>query len=127
MIGIRPAHGAHDNSMLSAMRLVAARHGERVRRNSADTMVPPLASAIHQTYSASARPQATGILTPHTPMPPMNSQPIWISNTVNSANESENPIHHHSGARSISTRLLTSSLSEVSVTSGAIIGASAGS
>src|SRR5690348_15846359 len=103
--------------MLSAMRLVAERHGERARINSADTMVPPLASAIHQTYSAIARPQATGMLTPHTPMPPMNSQPIPMMSTVNSANEMENSTHHHSGARSISTRLLTSSLSEVSVTS----------
>ena len=56
--------------MLSAMRLVAERHGERVRRNSAETIVPPLANAIHQTYSAIASPQATGISTPHTPMPP---------------------------------------------------------
>src|ERR1051326_4533678 len=127
MIGIRPAHGAADSSMLSAMRLVAARHGDRVRKNSADTMVPPLASAIPQTYSEIAKPQATGMLTPHTPMPPMNSQPIWMIKTVNNANEIEKPTHHHSGARSISTRLLTSSLSELSVTSGAITGASAGS
>ena len=54
MIGIRPAQGAADNSMLSAMRLVAERHGDRVRKNSAETIVPPLASAIHQTYSAIA-------------------------------------------------------------------------
>ena len=64
MIGIRPAHGAADSSMLSAIRLVAERHGERVRKNSADTMVPPLASAIHQTYSEIARPHATGMFTP---------------------------------------------------------------
>ena len=31
--------------------------------------MPPLAKAIHQTYSAIARPQAIGIATPQTPMP----------------------------------------------------------
>ena len=37
-------------------------------------MVPPLASAIHQTYSAIARPQATGISMPQMPTPVTNSQ-----------------------------------------------------
>src|SRR5579872_1416807 len=126
MIGIKPAHGAADSSMLSAMRLVAERHGERVRKNSADTIVPPLANAIHQTYSAMARPQATGISTPHTPMPLMNSHAICTSSTVNSANANPKPTHHHRGARWASTRLLICPLSDVSVTSGATTGASAG-
>src|SRR5215469_11961036 len=126
MIGRRPAHGAADSSMLSAMRLVAERHGERVRKNSAETIVPPLASAIHQTYSAIASPQATGMLTPQTPMPLVNSHASSTSRPEKSASESKNPTHHHSGARFISTRLLTSSLSEVRVTSGAMTGASAG-
>jgi len=76
MIGISPAQGAADSSMLSAMRLVAERHGDLVRKNRAETIVPPLASAIHHTYSAMAKPQATGISTPQMPMPLMNSQAI---------------------------------------------------
>src|SRR6185312_688471 len=127
MIGIRPAQGAADRSMLSAMRLVAERQGERVRKNKAETMVPPLASAIHQTYSASANPQATGMLTPQVPMPLMNSQAIWMTSSVNSMNDAPNPTHHQRGARWINTRLLTSSLTEVSVTSGATTGATGGS
>jgi hypothetical protein len=50
-----------------------------------------------------------------------------MSSTVNSANATPNPTHHRNGACRISTRLLTSSLNEVSVTSGATTGASAGS
>src|SRR5215831_18291929 len=46
--------------------------------------------------------------------------------TVSSAREIAKPTHHHLGARFISTRLLTSSLSEVRVRSGATTGASGG-
>src|SRR5215467_14002044 len=123
MMGIRPAQGAADSSMLSAIRFVAERHGDRVRKNSADTIVPPLASAIHQTYSASAYPHATGMLTPHTPMPKVNSHTICTISTTNRANEIPNPTHHHRGARWLSGRRLTSRLSEVRVTSGATTGA----
>src|SRR5581483_6257420 len=126
MIGMRPAQGAADNNMLSAIRFVAERHGDRVRKNSADTIVPPLASAIHQTYSAIASPQATGMFTPQIPMPAIKSHSSWASRTQSSKNEIEKPTHHQSGVRRISTRLLTSSLNEVSVTVGAITGASLG-
>src|SRR3954453_19076071 len=102
MIGISPAQGTAESSMLSAMRLVAERQGERVRKNSAETMVPPLAIAIHQTYSASANPQATGMFTPQTPMPLTNSQTSCTTNTMNSANEMEKPIHHQRGVRDAS-------------------------
>src|SRR5689334_25226753 len=127
MIGIRPAHGAADSSMLSAIRFVAERHGERVRKNKAETIVPPLANAIHQTYSRIANAQATGIATPQTPMPLTKSHPICTSSAMNRRKEHPKPIHHQRGARSIRTRLLTSSLSEVRVTSGPTTGASAGS
>src|SRR5689334_19384076 len=127
MIGSSPAHGAADSSMLSAMRFVAERHGERVKKNSADTIVPPLASAIHQTYSEIASPHATGMLTPHIPMPLTNSQVIWMIRTINRGKAKPNPTHHHRGARLISTRPLTCSLNEVSVTSGATTGAWGGS
>src|SRR6185437_13187744 len=112
MIGISPAHGTAESSMLSAMRLVAERHGEPVRKKSAETIVPPLASAIHQTYSASARPHATGMFTPQTPMPFTNSHVMAMTNSRNSVNEMPKPIHHQRGARLASTRPLTSSLNE---------------
>ncbi len=64
------------------------------------------------------------MFTPQTPMPTVNSTAIWMISTISSANEIPKPHHHHNGARFISTRLLTSSLSVVSVTSGAMIGAS---
>src|SRR5579862_5305057 len=116
MIGISPAHGIADNSIVSAMRLVAARHGERVKKNNAETIVPPLASAIHQTYSAIASPQATGMLTPQTPIPFTNSHAICTIRASSSANEQPNPIHHQRGAPGSNTRLLTSSLNDASVT-----------
>src|SRR6185312_11745078 len=122
MIGIKPAQGAADSSMLSAMRLVAERHGDRVRKNRAEMIVPPLASAIHQTYSAIAKPQATGILMPQTPTPFANSQDTAISNMQNRMDPKLNPIHHHSGAFGLRTGLLTSVLSEYRLTPGLMIG-----
>ena len=106
------------------MRLVAERHGERVKKNSAETIVPPLASAIHHTYSAIARPQATGISTPQMPMPLMNSHAIWTKSVSSSASAMPNPIHHHRGVCGRKTRSLTSSLSERNVTLGSTTGAS---
>ncbi len=88
--------------------------------------MPPLASAIHQTYSAIAKPQATGISTPQTPIPLMNSHAIATTSVSNSASEMPKPIHHQRGACGRSTRPLTSSLSERRVTLGSTTGASLG-
>ena len=81
-------------------------------------IVPPLASAIHQTYSAIANPQATGILTPQTPIPLMNSHDTATTRVRNRASEMPNPIHHQRGVPDRSTRSLTASLNDLSVTSG---------
>ena len=86
-------------------------------------MVPPLASAIHQTYSAIAKPQATGMSMPQTPMPLTNSQVTAMTRTSSMPNEMPKPIHHHSGALGHSTRSLTSSLNDRNVTPGRMIGA----
>ena len=100
------------------MRLVAERHGERVRKNSAETIVPPLASAIHHTYSAIAKPQATGMLTPQMPTPLMNSKANCTTKVSSSAIPRAKPTHHQRGAPGRNTRLLTCSLSERKVTPG---------
>ena len=44
-----PAQAAPNRVMDSAMRLIELRHSDRVRKNSAEMNVPPLAMAIHQT------------------------------------------------------------------------------
>ena len=88
--------------------------------------MPPLASAIHQTYSAIANPQATGISTPQTPMPLTNSQAIATTSVRNSASAMPNPIHHQRGACDRSTRSATSWLTDRNVTPGSTIGASLG-
>ena len=64
---------------------------------------------------------------PQTPMPTMNNSAICTIKTISSANEIPKPTHHHRGARFMSTRLLTFSLREVKVTSGATTGGSGGS
>ena len=126
MIGKNPAHGAADSSIDSAMRLVAARHGERVKKNRAETIVPPLANAIHHTYSRIAKPQATGMLMPQIPTLLMNSQVSCTIKISSSTIPMPNPIHHHNGVSGLKTRLLTSSLKERNVTSCRTTGASAG-
>jgi hypothetical protein len=44
-----PAQAALNRVMGSAIRLTELRHSDRVRNNSAEMNVPPLAMAIHQT------------------------------------------------------------------------------
>src|SRR3954453_20913780 len=87
-------------------------------------MVPPLASAIHQTYSAIAKPHATGMSTPQTPMPFTNSQVQETISTASRNSEIPKPMRHHNGARCRSTLSPMWTLSEVRVTSGRITGAS---
>ena len=89
--------------------------------------MPPLANAIHQTYSAMARPQATGISTPQTPMPLMKSQATATTRSSSSSSDMPKPIHHQRGACGRNTRSLTSSLSERKVTPGSMTRIPAGS
>ena len=89
-------------------------------------MVPPLASAIHQTYSAIAKPQATGMSIPQMPMPATNSQVTATTRTKSRPSEMPKPIHHHNGAPRRSTRALTSSLNERKLTPGMTIGGASG-
>src|SRR5579883_2913895 len=96
-----PAQAAAESSIVSAIRLVADRQGERVTWKSAETIVPPLAKAIHQTYSAIARPQATGMLTPQMPMPVTNRLVTATMRTRSSATAQPKPTHHQSGGRAL--------------------------
>ena len=60
--------------------------------------MPPLASAIHQTYSTIAKPQATGMLMPQMPTPATNSQVTATTRTKSRPSEMPKPIHHQRGA-----------------------------
>src|SRR5205807_8004628 len=89
-----------------------------------ETIVPPLARAIHQTYSAIASPQATGIAMPQMPMPLTNSHTEATTSTSSRDSENRKPIHHHNGARGRNTVPAMSALSEVKVMLGCITGIS---
>src|SRR3954453_9019071 len=89
-------------------------------------IVPPLASAIHQTYSAIAKPQATGMLMPQTPTPFANSHDTAISNRQNRTKPKLNPVHYHRGALGFRIGTLISVLSESRLTPGLMIGGSPG-
>src|SRR5688500_8486016 len=77
---------------------------------------------IHQTKLMIAKPQPTGALIPHTPVPTNRRYAIDIIRTFTSANAMAKPNHHPSDVRRVSTIALIWSVTVAKVWPGAITG-----
>src|SRR3954454_6475347 len=92
-----PAQAMAQTIIVSAIRFVDVRHSDRVRKNSAETNVPPDAIAIHHTYNRIGKPHMTGQSLPNTETPNANSQATETTPTPSSATDTPRLAHHHIG------------------------------
>ena len=81
--------------------------------------VPACPMPIHQTKLTMAKPQATGMLIPHTPTPRISTQESDARRTMTPANAARKPIHQKREWGLSSGRSLICRVTEASVCPGA--------
>ena len=123
MIGYMPACATANKVIASAKRLIDVRHCWRSSSRIAEINVPAWPIPIHQTKFRISIPQATGMLTPQSPMPTKTSLVIVSNISWNSMNEIVKPTNHQSGVFRFKTIELILSVTEANVRSGATTGA----
>ena len=92
-----PAQATAKSVIASAKRLIELRHCCFINSRIAEIRVPAWPMPTHHTKLTMAKPQATGILMPHTPTPLMNSQATETINTITKRKPTPKLIHQKSG------------------------------
>jgi len=85
--------------MASANRLMDVRHGWCSRSRMAEINVPAWPMPIHHTKLRMSKPQPTGTLGPHTPMPRKRRLTMANSRSWSSPKETAKPTHQPHGVR----------------------------
>ena len=123
MIGYMPAWATAKKVIASAKRLIDVRHCCRSSSRIAEINVPAWPIPIHQTKFRISIPQATGMLTPQSPMPTKRSWVIVSSISWKRMNEIAKPTNHQTGVLRFKTIELILSVTEANVSPGATTGA----
>ena len=110
--GNRPAHMTAKIVMASAKRLMLVRHFCRNRNRIAEISVPACPIPIQKTKLTIAKPQPTGLFTPHTPTPLSTRYPIIATRTTSSVEEMLKAMYQARGGRGASQTAATASVTE---------------